>query len=264
MNSDWLFAGEPLYTWLLDFSHLSIIGDVITLRPVAVTMSWFGMIFDSTIVLFLLNDKTRKIAYVVLCCFHSIIWLLFPIGIFSFLMIIATSIFFPPGWDRKINPKHKDHHEEQPSRIGIITLVSCVTIVLIQTLLPLRHHLYPGDVNWSEEGFRFSWRVMLIEKAAFLEYTIIADGKRYRELPRRDLPPFQFSMMATQPDMILQYANELERRYKVDGSKVVEVYADSVVWINGHHSKRLINPETDLANTERSLSHKSWILLHND
>ena len=33
----------------------------------------------------------------------------------------------------------------------------------IQFLLPLRHLLYPGNVNWTEEGFRFAWRVMLVE-----------------------------------------------------------------------------------------------------
>ena len=33
--------------------------------------------------------------------------------------------------------------------------------VAFQLLVPLRHWLYPGDVNWTDEGHRFSWRMKL-------------------------------------------------------------------------------------------------------
>jgi len=35
--------------------------------------------------------------------------------------------------------------------------------------------LYPGKLFWTEEGFRFSWRVMLMEKAGTAQFKI-TDG----------------------------------------------------------------------------------------
>ena len=33
----------------------------------------------------------------------------------------------------------------------------------IQLAFPFRYLLYPGNIFWTEEGYRFSWRVMLME-----------------------------------------------------------------------------------------------------
>lgn len=33
-----------------------------------------------------------------------------------------------------------------------------------QILFPWRYLLYDGNIFWTEEGYRFAWRVMLMEK----------------------------------------------------------------------------------------------------
>ena len=38
-------------------------------------------------------------------------------------------------------------------------------------LMPLRHHLYPGNVSWTEEGHNFSWHMMLRTKRGTLSLT---------------------------------------------------------------------------------------------
>ena len=43
---------------------------------------------------------------------------------------------------------------------------------LIQVLLPFRYLLYPGELFWTEEGYRFSWRVMLMEKAGHATFYV--------------------------------------------------------------------------------------------
>ncbi len=49
----------------------------------------------------------------------------------------------------------------------------------LQVLVPLRFALYPGNPNWTEEAFRFAWRVMLIEKSGSVEYRVATrDGER--------------------------------------------------------------------------------------
>ena len=36
----------------------------------------------------------------------------------------------------------------------------------LQLLVPLRHFLYPGDVFWTQEGYRFSWQMYLRDNDA--------------------------------------------------------------------------------------------------
>ena len=38
--------------------------------------------------------------------------------------------------------------------------------------IPLRHHLIPGDVKWTGEGYLGSWQVMLSEKSASADFIV--------------------------------------------------------------------------------------------
>ena len=42
-----------------------------------------------------------------------------------------------------------------------------------QLLIPWRYFMYPGELFWTEEGYRFSWRVMLMEKAGSANFKIV-------------------------------------------------------------------------------------------
>ena len=44
--------------------------------------------------------------------------------------------------------------------------------MLVQLLLPLRAHLYGGNVLWHEQGMRFSWRVMVREKNGSVTFIV--------------------------------------------------------------------------------------------
>jgi len=133
--------------------------------------------------------------------------------------------------------------------------------VASQILLPLRSALYPGNTLWSEEGFRFAWKVMLVEKAGSLEFEVEERaGRRYSVSPQQYLTPFQARMAATQPDMILELAHWIARDAAKRAGSPVRVYADSEVSFNGRLRRRLIDPTQDLASIEDGLSPKSWIL----
>jgi hypothetical protein len=46
-------------------------------------------------------------------------------------------------------------------------------IVLISCSFQLLFYLcYPNELFWTEEGFRFSWRVMLMEKAGYATFKV--------------------------------------------------------------------------------------------
>lgn len=46
-----------------------------------------------------------------------------------------------------------------------VTVALLAVFVAIQIGMPLRHHLDPGDVAWTEEGHRYSWRMKLRSKS---------------------------------------------------------------------------------------------------
>ena len=84
----------------------------------------------------------------------------------------------------------------------------------LQVIVPLRAFAYPGHLFWTEQGYRFSWRVMLMEKAGYAVFRVHdpATGRRWEASNYEHLTPNQEKMMATQPDMILQFAHHLEER----------------------------------------------------
>ena len=133
---------------------------------------------------------------------------------------------------------------------------------LVQLALPLRHHLYAGNMCWTEQGFRFAWHVMLVEKGGLVRYRVhdAASNREWLVYPRDYLAPHQQKAMATQPDMILQLAHHIARDYTTRLGAPVEVRADAFVAFNGRRSQRLIDPDVDLTTVEDGLAPKPWIL----
>jgi hypothetical protein len=229
-------------------------------------MSWAGMLFDLAVVPLLLVRTTRPFAFAAALFFHLAIWLLFPVGVFSFVMLLAISVFFAPNWPRRwlarfirLTPIAEQNAGSRPAA-WVVALAAAY--VAVQVMVPLRFVLYPGPVNWTEQGFRFAWRVMLVEKAGQVEFdvTTASPSGRFRVFPRSDLTSLQLRQMATQPDMIADYARHLRERYEARGYRGVRVFADAWVSFNGRRSQRLIDRNTDLAALPRSFAHKPWIL----
>jgi len=142
------------------------------------------------------------------------------------------------------------------------TTIFLVGFFVVQAMLPFRYMLYPGELFWNEEGYRFSWRVMLMEKAGYASFRIVdtENNRSWEAKNYEHLTPNQEKMMSTQPDMILEYAHFLENQAKAQGVSNPEVFVDAFVSLNGKASKRFIDPEINLAKQQPSLKHKTWIL----
>lgn len=250
LNADWLFRAEPLRTWLSGRAEIfAPLGD----PKLAFLMSWAGAAFDLSAPFLLSIRRTRSLAYGAVIAFHVITWLLFPIGIFPWVMIAAATVFFEPSWPGRLGIGATSESSvgalrSESRRPGTLKVVLVGAFLLAQGLLPLRHWLYPGEVNWHERGFRFAWRVMLIEKTGLVEYEVLlADGRRFREFPRKHLTPLQYKMLTTQPDMIVDYARYLAREYRRKGLGDVAVYARSYASLNRRPSQPLVRPDVNLA-----------------
>ena len=234
INYDWLFEAMPLKIWLpARAGDLPFIGFLMDEIWIAYLFSWFGCIYDLVIPFFLLHKKTRPYAYFFVIVFHVLTWSLFNIGMFPFIMIVSTLIFFDAEFHQRIidrisrlfsskNSKFEIRH----SKLSIFNAPTSLTSRLIlsifilhfvvQILLPFRYTLYPGKLFWTEEGYRFSWRVMLMEKGGVAIFKV-GDKNFKGEIEIRNcdyLTPVQEKMMSTQQDMILQLAHHLKNEYK--------------------------------------------------
>lgn len=271
VNSDWLLEAQPLRIWLPAKNDIPLIGSIFNYVWVAYVFSWFGCLYDLTIAFFLAKSSTRPAAYVTVVMFHLLTSLLFPIGMFPFIMIATALIFFSSRFHlRLINRLRKlcgssalakEASYVYPWKSHRFVQSFIVIFFIAQIIVPLRYAIYPGELFWTEEGYRFSWRVMLMEKAGYTQFIVKDDEGKYMRVDNSHfLTPLQEKMMSTQPDMILQFAHILRDHYAARGWTSPKVYAESYVSLNGRLSKPFINSGTDLAQEEESFHPKPWIL----
>ena len=278
INSDWLLEAMPLRIWLPTNADLPLIGSFLKETWVAYAFSWFGMIYDLGIVFLLLYKPTRLFGFLIVVVFHVMTRILFPIGVFPYVMIISTLIFFDARFHQKVLfffSKFKIHRniwENNKTKIVTFTkvyqtkLVFLSSFLLFQLAFPFRYLLYPNELFWTEEGFRFSWRVMLMEKAGYTEFKVTdALTKKTIHVNNSEfLTRFQEKQMSFQPDFIIQYAHHLHDFYQKQGINNPIVTVESYVALNGRLSQRYIDPTINLAQEHDTFQHKNWILPFND
>ena len=272
LNADWLLEALPLRIWLYQHADLPVAGQWLQETWLAYGMSWGGALFDLAVVPALLWRPTRLPAYFVLVIFHLATWVLFPqLGMFPWLMIGLTLIFFDPDWPRKLlralrfrlrQPVEQAISPETRPWLTRVGMVGLVLFATVQLALPLRHYAYPGNVRWTEEGYLFAWRVMLSEKVGFVQYRVRdpGSGQSWLVEPDQYLTPLQVERMSFQPDMIRQTARIIANDFAERGHHDVIVNTDAFVAFNGGANARLIDPGADLASVRSGPAPKSWVL----
>ena len=273
INSDWLLEAQPLKIWLTSKYDLPILGNTIfQMDWIHIFFSWSGMFYDLLIAFILLNKKTRPFGFILVVLFHFMTAILFPsIGMFPYIMITCSIIFFEPETHKKIldrtfviikNPLNKIKSIKVYNyRNTKVVQTLMIVFFSIQLLFPFRYFLYPGELFWNEQGYRFSWRVMLIEKKGFTELKVVDSktSESFYVTNDKFLTEFQERQMSFQPDFILEYAHYIGDYYNKNGLNNVQVYAESFVTLNGRLSKRFIDPNVDLMKEKRGFSNKKWI-----
>ena len=184
------------------------------------------------IVFLLLYKRTRLLGFFLVVVFHVLTRILFPIGVFPYVMIISTLIFFDAAFHQKVlfyisswfkipSTVWENNKTKLTSFTNLYKtkLVFLSSFLVLQLAFPFRYLLYPNELFWTEEGFRFSWRVMLMEKAGYTEFKVTdANTKKTIHVDNEEfLTRFQEKQMSFQPDFIVQYANYLHDYYKKQG-----------------------------------------------
>lgn len=279
LNSDWLVHAMPLKIWLPSKFDAPLIGPLMGYEWVHYGFSWAGALYDLCIPFLLLYKPTRWFAFALVVVFHALTRILFPIGMFPYIMIVSALIFFEAGIHHRILGFFSRLLRIDASRFNngkafrlepVFSRRLCLGVLglffAFQLLFPWRYLLYPGELFWTEEGYRFSWRVMLMEKTGYAQFKVV-DGKsgRWFYVDNTDfLTPFQEKQMGFQPDFILEYAHFLKEHFEGQGHREVSVYVESYVALNGRLSRPYIDPGVDLAAERESLRHKTWILKFDD
>jgi hypothetical protein len=281
LNADWL-QGEPLGKWLSLSKDLPIIGPFLLNDTVVLVGAWGAALLHLAGAIMLLFKSTRIYAFAAYCVFHFLNHHFFIIGIFPWLTLAATLLFFDPDWPKVVWRKlsrlfplplaspwsHQGKASKQPwyipspaMRTVIVTLLVVWTV--FQALLPLRHYLYPGNNSWHEQGHNFAWQMMLRQKLGQAVF-YVRDPDTNREWlvdPRKFLSSRQYWFMAERPEMIRQFAHYLEKvwseRYR---TRDIEVRAFTAASLNGRRSQTLVDPKRDLTKVGYTFGNSDWIL----
>lgn len=283
-EKDWLLEALPMRIWLLQRSDFPVLGPLFTLTTTAYLFSWFGFLYDVSIGFFLWWKRSRLWAFAAVIVFHVLTRLLFPIGVFPLVMIGLSTIFFSGQVHEKIQKgfstifiltlsklKLKKPTFASENSSGALPQLSSWQsyglglYLLWQVLFPLRFWVYGRDVNWHEAGFRFAWRVMLMEKTGDIQFRVVdIDGREAWVENRQFLRAKQEVMMRTQPDMILQFAHFLAAHHQEQlGFRQPKVFAESFVSMNGRPSQRFIPADLDLCTVSPWWPASRWVLPRN-
>ncbi len=272
---DWL-DGRVIALFMEGKKNYPVIGPWLQNELLQKTLVWGGILFDALVIPGLLWKRSRSAVFIISLGFHLFNSVVFQIGIFPFMSIAFAFFFFSPKtlrqkfrplltlfenqYSRKFD-QSKHGNDVRPRQAAWVPVL-IVAYLLVQILLPLRHHFIEGSVLWTEEGHRMSWRMMLRARKGITSFYVMEPGTGVRSVyPLRGLvTQKQLKMLSSHPDFIWQTAQKIKAIEAAKGREVA-VYVRSRVSINGRDYAPFIDPEVNLAaESWDPWRHHSWIL----
>ena len=275
LNADWLLAGRADAHWLAARTDRPVVGPLARRAgrrrscsagpaPRSTSRSSAGCCGAG-------RGPSPTSAVVI---FHVATAMLFQIGVFPWVMIACTPIFFDPDWPRSAPPigsRPGSPRNRRPasgrSPVGrsivlAVALVALVVLAAVNVVLPLRHY-------WRR-------RQRALQRRRLLP-VVAGDAHRASRVPRvrRDRPrhrrtwtvepgsvltEWQTAQALTRPDLALATAHLVAEDFARRGVADVEVRADSWVAFNGRSRQRWIDPSVDLATVSRFAPAADYVL----
>ncbi|MBX7226472.1 MAG: HTTM domain-containing protein [Chitinophagales bacterium] len=245
-----------------------------------------GLVFDLSVGFLLLYPFTRILMIPAILVFHMMNAATLNIGVFPYLMAGSTMIFFRTDLIQYWKSAYRDfvqNKQEKPisffhKKIGIRTSPflsrqpfqrSTYTLILIfiilQAILPFRHFLIPGNVDWTGEGGHFAWRMKIGLKKPSSFDLFVYNKKTHLEYKKVDvfMNTNQFTHLILRPVRVLQLAdylgNKVSREYKVPKEEL-DIRVRSFVSMNGHPDAPLFDSTINLLEVKKKyFSHNNFI-----
>jgi vitamin K-dependent gamma-carboxylase len=265
---DWL-RGEPMRFRLREAIDFPVIGRFFREEWAVYGASYGSLLLDLLLVPLLLWRRTRVVAFCFALLFNFFNMHFFDIGIFPWLAIAATTLFFSPSWPRRAlalvgrrrGSSPSDFREAAPGWKEAVVLGFVILYAVIQILVPLRHFLTPGGIEWTFAEHRFSWR-MLLQEGGVRSFFYVIDPNTEETTqvgPSEFLNERQRSLMAYSPDICVQFAQYLARVMPRRGPRPLRVEARILTTINGRKLQLYADSNVDLAGEPRPLLRPHWL-----
>jgi hypothetical protein len=209
--------------------------------------------------------------------FHLVNHTVFSIGIFPWFTWFASLLFYGPDWPLRFRSWIQRKLSNSTSATLLPTIVATTTLprvslqqkILVaamalwlfsQALIPLRHWWLPGDVAWTEDGHRFSWRMKLRSKSGSALFHVHTADQTWTVHPKDYLNAKQQRKMPCIPDMVWQFAQFLEQEWQRRGHADVGVTVTSECSLNGRDRQTFIKPGLDLTSVSRDQLAVNWLV----
>ncbi|NQX76465.1 HTTM domain-containing protein [Gilvibacter sp.] len=235
-----------------------------------------GLVYDLGIVFLLCFRKTRWFAFGLVVLFnltnHAVLFN--DIGLFPFLMIFSTVLFFDGArlgayLDKllaklKFSGVSELQHSTSSNAGNGLTFGLLLFFIIFQLLFPLRHHLLTYNPEWTGVAQRFSWRMKLQSKTPVVMQMELQDPTTKQVIPV-DVQTF---MTANQrihfledPFNVVALAKYIKSKAEEQGvGKGLQLKADIQVIFNGKAIQPYIEPNKDLTAISNSkIGNDDWI-----
>lgn len=256
ITDDWL-RGEPLRTWLSGREDVIFYGFLFQYDWAFVAAAWGTVVLHVVGAPLLLWRPTRLPLFIIYAFFHWSNAQLFNIGIFPWITLALTTVFFAPDWPQQLARRTLGLFEEVPPKPALpqarFKLHPAVSGALalwfaVQVVVPERQLLFDNLVGWTGDGHRFSWRMRIYDRVSEGTFRIVsADGSKTWEIDPYNVMAFrQARNVLSRPDIAWMFAQEMEAAWEQRGYPDVAVYADVRVALNGRPMQQFTNPTVDL------------------
>ena len=166
----------------------------------AYLLAWAGLFFDMAIGPMLILRRTRPLAIGLVFAFHGMNELMFSLAALPYLAAGTTLLFCEPDWPRRLWDRIQTRSCPAPDWklffVGMLAIpgigallgwqssaasspsvkpqpvsrwaaAAIALVLLLGVVVPLRHLVIEGDPDFTEEGYRFSWRMMQRTQGTF-------------------------------------------------------------------------------------------------
>lgn len=261
LTPDWL-RGEPLGLWLRARTEGLWIDPLFQIDGLIIAACWAVIALHVLGAPLLLWGRTRLAVFLIYCVFHVSNAFFFNIGIFPWLTIAATTIFFAPDWPGRLRGATVAPAEGARRPVSGFALTALALWLALQIALPLRGLMFDSETRWSGDGHRYSWRMRIFDREAEGRFIVtdrdtdqrwIVDAAEF--LTRR-----QADKMLVRSDLIWQFANHLADLWAAEGRRV-SVRAEICKSLNGRPCQLYIDPNVDLTQVRiNAFGADRWVL----
>lgn len=266
LNWDWL-NGYPLKYWLTGREDLgAFLQSVLEKDFTIYFFSYYGLFFDLVVGFLLFHKKLKYLALFLMIPFHVFNHFLWPIGVFPWLSIFITILFFEKEIAQLIQSQRIESYQSS-KKVELLVSITFVCFFSFQFLFPFRQYLYSGKTNWHGYGELFSWRMMLTDKQGAVRLRVYDQNNQ--SLGELSLESYinerQLFKLVYLPKNFVPFCQFIEAQIKNDarnkGLGDIKIYVDAFKTINNRPFQRVIDPNIDLTSVEYSVLSKGTYIL---